>query len=203
MRKKQINKISGFETVKDRYWIVDDGRVLSIDEKGEKELAIKLTNPSTKSKGGYRTVCLCTNELTGVKRGYRNVKRNIYPRINRLVALAFIPNPKNKETVDHIDGDILNDHYSNLRWATMKENSRYANAKKVYCYNKKGELIKMYECGADVKQDGFNRGHALAVARGDERSHKGFVFSYIELNKEEVIQRLSKPFYLTEDKRRK
>lgn len=203
MRKKQINTLPGFEKVKDRYWITDQGDVLSIDSKGCKTLAIKLSSPSSKSKGGYRTVCLCTTELTGKKRGYRNIKRNIYPRINRLVAMAFIPNPSNKETVDHIDGDIKNDNYTNLRWATMKENSRYANAKQVFMYDNQGLLVKKYESGADVKLDGFNQGHALAVARGVERSHKGMIFSYIELTKDEVIQRLSKPFYLSKDKRRK
>lgn len=43
-------------------------------------------------------------------------------RINRLVALAFIPNPENKPCVDHIDGDCRNNKVDNLRWTTWKEN---------------------------------------------------------------------------------
>ena len=46
--------------------------------------------------------------------------------IHRLVAEAFIPNPENKPTVDHIDGDRQNNSIDNLRWATYSEqNSRF------------------------------------------------------------------------------
>lgn len=45
--------------------------------------------------------------------------------VHRLVAYAFIPNPENKRTIDHIDGDKLNNHVSNLRWATHAENQLY------------------------------------------------------------------------------
>lgn len=34
--------------------------------------------------------------------------------VHRLVALAFIPNPQNLETIDHIDGNKLNNDVSNL-----------------------------------------------------------------------------------------
>lgn len=46
--------------------------------------------------------------------------------IHRLLAEAFIPNTKNKLTVDHIDGDRQNNSLDNLRWATYGEqNSRF------------------------------------------------------------------------------
>lgn len=44
------------------------------------------------------------------------------PRLCRLVAMLFVPNPENKEFVDHIDGDTLNDVATNLRWVTREEN---------------------------------------------------------------------------------
>ena len=43
--------------------------------------------------------------------------------IHRLVALAFIPNPENKPTVDHINRDKIDNSLSNLRWATDSEQS--------------------------------------------------------------------------------
>ena len=42
--------------------------------------------------------------------------------IHRLVAQTFIQNPENKPLIDHIDGNVKNNHVSNLRWATHSEN---------------------------------------------------------------------------------
>lgn len=53
---------------------------------------------------------------------YKNNKSQKVP-IHRLVAEAFIPNPENKLTVDHIDGNRQNNSIENLRWATYSENN--------------------------------------------------------------------------------
>jgi len=46
--------------------------------------------------------------------------------LHRLIATAFIPNPKNLPVVNHLDGDKLNNKVSNLEWTTIGDNTRHA-----------------------------------------------------------------------------
>lgn len=59
---------------------------------------------------GYTSLTLCNSGT---------YKRRL---LHRLIALAFIPNPDNKDFIDHINQDKSDNSISNLRWATHSEN---------------------------------------------------------------------------------
>lgn len=58
--------------------------------------------------------------------GYCKIAFNKHSHyVHRLVAIAFLDNPLNKETVNHIDGDKSNNNLSNLEWSTYAENNEH------------------------------------------------------------------------------
>jgi hypothetical protein len=64
-------------------------------------------------KYGYQVITLSKN---GIRKTYT---------IHQLVAKAFIPNPENKKTINHKDGNKMNNYVDNLEWATEKENQQH------------------------------------------------------------------------------
>lgn len=100
--KEEWKVIEGYED----YEVSNLGRILS-NKKGKKKY-LKLFN-----KQGYYCTALSANKTK-------------FLLVHRLVAKAFISNPKNKPEVNHIDGDKSNNHVDNLEWCTPKENINHA-----------------------------------------------------------------------------
>lgn len=75
----------------------------------------KKTNKPIKgciNKYGYKqTTLLC-----------KDGKRRTF-KIHRVIAHLFIPNPENKPSIDHINGNRQDNRVENLRWCTQKENN--------------------------------------------------------------------------------
>lgn len=92
------------------------------------------------------TVCKC-NGYKYVDLWENNKSHKI--TVHRLLAEAFIPNPENKKTVDHKDGDRTNNSLDNLRWATYSENNSRFNTKGV----RSKEIIAIHENGNVLEFD--------------------------------------------------
>ena len=114
-----MKNVKGYEGL---YAITSCGKVWSYKSK-------KFLKPG-KSKDGYLQVILWKNG------NYKN------KRIHRLVAEAYLPNPNNYDTVDHIDFNKANNCINNLQWMSRNENSgKKRSVRKVYCF----ENEKIYE----------------------------------------------------------
>lgn len=132
-----------------------------------------------------------------MKSGYLVVRKQGYfaKTIHRQVALHFIPNPENKPTVNHIDGNKNNNTVNNLEWCTHKENSNHAwriglmensrkrasermsimstnksveNGNRLISYTKSrmGKNVTCPKCGKTMGELGY-ASHKLTHLRGD------------------------------------
>lgn len=98
----QVKKIQGFPG----YEVSSSGEVFS-SKRGDKiSMSPSVTN-------GYAKVTLSN----GTEKGNFQV--------HRLVAQAFLKNPKKFEIVNHIDGNKLNNDVSNLEWTCRKGNAKH------------------------------------------------------------------------------
>lgn len=52
--------------------------------------------------------------------------------IHRLVAEKYIPNPDNKEQINHINGDKTDNRAENLEWVSNQENRNHAVKEKLH-----------------------------------------------------------------------
>lgn len=129
-------KVAAFvKDTNERYVVTIDGRVFDLERGAELKQSC-----TRKSDMKYPTVRIHT--LNGLKTFY----------VHRLVAEAFIPNPHNKPTVDHIDRNPHNNHVENLRWATYREQSknRRPRSKYIYINLSTGEHVKQKDVAKAV-----------------------------------------------------
>ena len=104
--------IEGYEGL---YQVSNLGRVKSLPKKTKNQYSYKeIMLKQNKDKDGYLIVNLTKNK-----------KGKTY-KVHRLVAFAFIPKIKNKEIINHKDGNKQNNSVDNLEWCTNRENIIHA-----------------------------------------------------------------------------
>ena len=140
---------------------------------------------------------------------YKNGKAKRY-QIHRLVAKAFIKNSENKPTVNHIDGNKLNNVVDNLEWCTSYYNMTYGTLTerrvahtdyskpcyrenaikngKTVCrpverYTKSGEYIDSFESATDAKRKlKLKSTHITECCKFQRKSSNGYVWRYERRN---------------------
>jgi hypothetical protein len=123
---KQDDNKESFRIICDypKYFVSNFGRIMRV-----RNNSWEFTN-GTISRGYYRVRLTNNNKTKSF-------------RINRLVALSFIPNPKNLPIADHIDKIKSNNHVSNLRWCSYPQNAQNVNIRKDSTTGFKG--VSMYK----------------------------------------------------------
>ena len=125
---------------------------------------------------------------------------------HRITASLFVPMVKDKLYVNHIDGDKFNNHMSNLEWCTASENEQHSTGtlgktawnkglnlpsgklytgkiRPVQCLELDGvTVVKEYFNPTEAEQDGYKLKQISAVCCGNQKTHKGKIWKYIEIS---------------------
>lgn len=174
-------EVKGFEGF---YEVSDTGRVRSVNRNVQSCNGVnrhlcgremKITRSKNKHRHGD-----CYYVVNLRKHGKSFVKT-----IHSLVADAFIPNPENHPTVNHIDGNKGNNHVSNLEWVSYKDNNIHAlytglrkpRGVKISQETIDGEFISMYKSVCEASREtGISRGSISHCVNGYTKSAGGFIW---------------------------
>jgi len=118
-----MKDIKGYEKL---YAVTIDGRIWSYPKPSN------LPNANCLLPGKWLKLQLFINRKNRIKPHsqytvglYKNLKNTTH-QVHRLVGLTYIPNPENLPQINHLDGDSLNNHVSNLEWSTATHNMEHA-----------------------------------------------------------------------------
>lgn len=159
-----------------------------------KSLPIVLKRNSGSFKRGEK---ILSNQVGTHGRLEISITKNGVPKrvsVHRLVAIAFIPNPDNKETVNHIDGNPKNNHVDNLEWMSVSDNIRHGFKNGLIPYMKKNRkdiskpIIQLTQDGEFVnefpsimeanRQLGFAHSNISIVLTGKNKLAYGYQWKF-------------------------
>lgn len=174
MEKEIWKDIVGFEK---RYMISNLGRVKSLKYRHHNKIEIL----KQEDNFGYKRVCLFTKD--GKRKHFR---------VHRLVATAFIPNPKKHKEINHKDENTGNNCVDNLEWCDRKYNINYGNRneksaskrrKVILQFDRENNFIKKYNSIIELeKKFKFNRSNIIACAKGRISTAYNFKWKYANID---------------------
>lgn len=174
--------IVGYENY---YQVSNMGRIKSLERKTTFKTEKLRIMKGFIDKWGYHQVIL------------RKDDKYIHFKIHRLVALHFIPNPNNKETVNHKKGNKLDNRSSELEWNTHSEQHKHAFEKLGRVHGMKGKISSQIKGVQQLDKEGNilftftsiheaakevngNYQNISAVCNGRLKTHKNFKWKFIE-----------------------
>ena len=165
------------------YEVSNRGNVKSLPRKVA--IFIKGTHSETFRPGASLKSYVTSNgreQVTLYKNG-----REKHWNVHRLVALAFIPNPRNLPQINHKDENPLNNRVDNLEWCDAKYNGSYGTRpskymRKVTQYTIQGEKVATYNSLAEAA-DAVGCHYTQishCCGNGKDKTAKGFVWRYAQ-----------------------
>lgn len=160
-----------------------------LDEKEEEDFNSK--NYFVSNLGRFK------NSFGTIMENYK-VNDNGYIRINinaktyflhRLIAKTFLLNPFNKEQVNHIDGDKLNNNIDNLEWVTNQENQihKFKNglgnhfSRTIVQYDlEMTEIQRFHSIVVAAKILNIGKSNIGGVLNNNRKTAGGFIFKYLD-----------------------
>lgn len=121
---EQFKDVEGYENI---YQVSNLGRIKSFYRGGYK-----------RPECGYMIKRQCFDNNGYLLSSFSKNNKAKTLKTHRLVALAFIPNPKNLPEVNHWDTNKSNNFHENLIWSTCGDNVRHSWENGL-CTSKKGE----------------------------------------------------------------
>lgn len=165
--------IEGYEGL---YQVSNYGQVRGKNRKDSRGYFIKgkILSPRIGVKG-YKYIVLSKNKS----------QKTFY--IHRLVAKAFIPNPKKLTDVHHIDENRTNNDHTNLTWLSHQDNLNSGNRKTKMIYTKTSPIYligidrsKQKYSGVKEASDTLNltKSGIYRVLNKERKTCGGYIFTY-------------------------
>ena len=193
------------------YQVSNLGRVKSLkDNNGKPREKIMKQG---KTKNGYLRIMLCKNGKRERFLVHRLVANAFIPNPNNFKCVNHKDEDKTNNCVNNLEwctyqynntyGTCQQRRVENTDWKVKVANTDYKAitakmdykeigrkvaeklSRQVYQYSLDGILVAIWKSIRECGRNGFNFGAVAACCRGEAKTHKGYIWSYTELNKKQ------------------